>query len=179
MKLEGRTLTGMAFSLSSGRAVWDRAGTIKGLPPTDVIWLDDYLPAGATTDGVNEDWKWVNNLPRPFSGLFAWQSENYCRNRLGRNEALGKIDRAKMNGSVFKALKPGGVYFIYDHNAREGAGANDAKTYRVHNKLGEPCARCGTPLARVDFEEHTIFYCPQCQTEGRVLKDRRMSRLLK
>jgi formamidopyrimidine-DNA glycosylase len=59
------------------------------------------------------------------------------------------------------------------------AGANDAKTYRVHNKLGEPCARCGTPIARVDFEEHTIFYCPQCQTEGRVLKDRRLSRLLK
>ena len=58
-------------------------------------------------------------------------------------------------------------------------GANDAKTYRVHNKLGEPCARCGTPLARVDFEEHTIFYCPACQTEGRVLKDRRLSRLLK
>jgi formamidopyrimidine-DNA glycosylase len=59
------------------------------------------------------------------------------------------------------------------------AGANDAKTYRVHNKLGEPCPRCGTPLARVDFEEHTIYYCPTCQTEGRVLKDRRMSRLLK
>ena len=59
------------------------------------------------------------------------------------------------------------------------AGANDAKTYRVHNKLGEPCSRCGTSLARVDFEEHTIYYCPQCQTEGRVLKDRRLSRLLK
>jgi formamidopyrimidine-DNA glycosylase len=59
------------------------------------------------------------------------------------------------------------------------AGANDAKTYRVHNKLGEPCPRCGTPLERVDFEEHTIYYCPVCQTEGRVLKDRRMSRLLK
>jgi formamidopyrimidine-DNA glycosylase len=59
------------------------------------------------------------------------------------------------------------------------AGANDAKTYRVHNRLGEPCARCGTPLARVDFEEHTIYYCPTCQTDGRVLKDRRLSRLLK
>jgi len=59
------------------------------------------------------------------------------------------------------------------------AGANDAKTYRVHNKLGEPCRRCGTPLARVDFDEHTIFYCPECQTEGRVLKDRRLSRLLR
>jgi formamidopyrimidine-DNA glycosylase len=58
-------------------------------------------------------------------------------------------------------------------------GANDAKTYRVHNKLGEPCERCGTPLARVDFEEHTIYYCPTCQTGGRVLKDRRLSRLLK
>jgi formamidopyrimidine-DNA glycosylase len=59
------------------------------------------------------------------------------------------------------------------------AGANDEKTYRVHNKLDRPCERCGTPIARVDFEEHTIYYCPTCQTEGRVLKDRRMSRLLK
>jgi formamidopyrimidine-DNA glycosylase len=59
------------------------------------------------------------------------------------------------------------------------AGANDDKTYRVHDKLGRPCERCGTPIARVDFEEHTIYYCPQCQTGGRVLKDRRMSRLLK
>jgi formamidopyrimidine-DNA glycosylase len=58
-------------------------------------------------------------------------------------------------------------------------GANDAKTYRVHNKLGEPCFVCGTPLARVDFEEHTIYYCPSCQTGGRVLKDRRLSRLLR
>jgi formamidopyrimidine-DNA glycosylase len=59
------------------------------------------------------------------------------------------------------------------------AGANDEKTYRVHRKLGRPCERCGTPIAQVDFEEHTIFYCPTCQTEGRVLKDRRLSRLLK
>src|ERR687884_1153589 len=58
-------------------------------------------------------------------------------------------------------------------------GANDAKTYRVHDKLGEPCYVCGTPIARVDFEEHTIYYCPQCQTGGRVLKDRRLSRLLR
>jgi formamidopyrimidine-DNA glycosylase len=59
------------------------------------------------------------------------------------------------------------------------AGANDAKTYRVHNALGRPCQRCGTPIARVDFDEHTIYYCPTCQTGGRVLKDRRLSRLLR
>src|SRR3954452_11869699 len=59
------------------------------------------------------------------------------------------------------------------------AGKKDADVYRVHNKLGEPCDVCGTPLARVDFEEHTIYYCPTCQTDGRTLKDRRLSRLLR
>ena len=59
------------------------------------------------------------------------------------------------------------------------AGANDAKTYRIHNRLGEPCHVCETPIARVDYEEHTIYYCPNCQTGGRILKDRRLSRLLR
>ena len=58
-------------------------------------------------------------------------------------------------------------------------GAGDARAYRIHDKLGEPCDVDGTPIARVDFEEHTIFYCPTCQTGGRVLKDRRLSRLLR
>ncbi|HEX2045568.1 MAG TPA: DNA-formamidopyrimidine glycosylase family protein [Gaiellaceae bacterium] len=58
-------------------------------------------------------------------------------------------------------------------------GGGDKKAYRIHNRLGEPCPVCGTPIARVDFEEHTIYYCPGCQTDGRVLKDRRLSRLLR
>ncbi|MBD0338269.1 MAG: Fpg/Nei family DNA glycosylase [Thermoleophilia bacterium] len=58
-------------------------------------------------------------------------------------------------------------------------GASDAKTYRVHDRFGEPCHVCGTPLERVEYEEHTIYYCPRCQTGGRVLKDRRLSRLLR
>jgi formamidopyrimidine-DNA glycosylase len=58
-------------------------------------------------------------------------------------------------------------------------GVNDKRTYRVHDKLGEPCHVCGAPIARVDFEEHTIYYCPQCQTGGRILKDRRLSKLLR
>jgi formamidopyrimidine-DNA glycosylase len=57
--------------------------------------------------------------------------------------------------------------------------ASDEKTYRVHRHLGEPCHVCGTPIAQIDFEEHTIYYCPTCQTGGRVLKDRRLSRLLR
>jgi formamidopyrimidine-DNA glycosylase len=58
-------------------------------------------------------------------------------------------------------------------------GASDAKAYRIHHKLGEPCDVCGTPIAQVDFESHTIYYCPTCQTGGRVLKDRRLSKLLR
>jgi len=58
-------------------------------------------------------------------------------------------------------------------------GKGDSAVYLVHNRLGEPCPQCGTPIARVDFEEHTIYYCPSCQTGGRLLKDRRLSRLLR
>jgi len=58
-------------------------------------------------------------------------------------------------------------------------GKGDSVVYVVHNRLGEPCPQCGTPIARVDFEEHTIYYCPSCQTGGRLLKDRRLSRLLR
>jgi formamidopyrimidine-DNA glycosylase len=58
-------------------------------------------------------------------------------------------------------------------------GKGDRDVYRVHDNLGEPCPVCGTPIARVDYEEHTVYYCPTCQTGGKVLKDRRLSRLLR
>jgi formamidopyrimidine-DNA glycosylase len=50
---------------------------------------------------------------------------------------------------------------------------------RVHRHQGEPCPRCATTLAAVHFEDYVIAYCPACQTGGRVLKDRRLSRLLR
>jgi len=50
---------------------------------------------------------------------------------------------------------------------------------RVHRREGEPCPRCQTTIEAVYFAEHQTNYCPQCQTSGRVLKDRRLSRLLK
>jgi formamidopyrimidine-DNA glycosylase len=59
------------------------------------------------------------------------------------------------------------------------AGKADKDVYLVHRRLGEPCPRCGDPIRQVDYEEHTVFYCPRCQTGGRLLKDRRLSRLLK
>ncbi len=50
---------------------------------------------------------------------------------------------------------------------------------QVHRHEGSPCPRCATTLRSVHFEDYVIAYCPTCQTDGRVLKDRRLSRLLK
>ena len=50
---------------------------------------------------------------------------------------------------------------------------------QVHKREGEPCPRCGTTIEAVFFSEHQTNYCPAEQTDGRVLKDRRLSRLLK
>jgi formamidopyrimidine-DNA glycosylase len=53
------------------------------------------------------------------------------------------------------------------------------KPLRIHKHEGEPCPRCGTALEAVFFSEHQTTYCPEEQTGGRVLKDRRLSKLLK
>ena len=50
---------------------------------------------------------------------------------------------------------------------------------QVHKREGQPCPRCGTAIEAVFFSEHQTNYCPREQTGGRVLKDRRLSRLLK
>lgn len=50
---------------------------------------------------------------------------------------------------------------------------------KVHRREGEPCPRCGTTIEAVFFSEHQTNYCPKEQTGGRVLKDRRLSKLLK
>jgi formamidopyrimidine-DNA glycosylase len=104
----------------------------------------------------------------------AWANEILHRAQLSPYALSGDLDRyeiERLASAIDDELTRG-------LELRE-RGANDKKTYRVHNRLKEPCHVCGTPIAQVDFEEHTIYYCPQCQTGGRMLKDRRLSRLLR
>lgn len=49
----------------------------------------------------------------------------------------------------------------------------------VHGKYGEPCPVCGTQIQRIVYSSHETNYCPRCQTNGKILADRSMSRLLK
>jgi len=51
--------------------------------------------------------------------------------------------------------------------------------FTVHGRYGSPCPVCGDDLRRVSYESHEVTYCPTCQTSGRILADRRMSRLLR
>ena len=49
----------------------------------------------------------------------------------------------------------------------------------VHGRFGEPCPRCGAPVQRIRYADNETNYCPVCQTGGRLLADRGLSRLLK
>lgn len=51
--------------------------------------------------------------------------------------------------------------------------------FTVHGRYGQPCPVCGDDLRRVSYESHEVTYCPTCQTGGKVLADRRLSRLIK
>lgn len=51
--------------------------------------------------------------------------------------------------------------------------------FTVHGRWGEPCPRCGADLRRVSYESHEVTYCPDCQTGGKILADRRLSRLIR
>ncbi|HEY8831611.1 MAG TPA: zinc finger domain-containing protein, partial [Gemmatimonadaceae bacterium] len=49
----------------------------------------------------------------------------------------------------------------------------------VHGKFGKPCPVCGTPVQRIRYADNETNYCPRCQTDGKLLADRALSRLLK
>lgn len=107
---------------------------------------------------------------------------------IGRAWANEILHQARLSPyALTTQLEPGEVerlaQAIHDELGRglelRERGAGDKVAYRVHDRLGEPCHVCATPIRRVDFEEHTVYYCSTCQTGGRILKDRRLSRLLK
>jgi formamidopyrimidine-DNA glycosylase len=71
------------------------------------------------------------------------------------------------------------VLKVYEDKVQLPLPEKFPKPTRVHAHQGEPCPRCETVLEAVFFEDYVMTYCPHCQTEGRILKDRRLSRLLK
>jgi formamidopyrimidine-DNA glycosylase len=113
---------------------------------------------------------------------------------VGRGYADDALNRARLSPFVsLRALSPQerkdlvrSVEMVFAEalereRTRTGALSEPklGERFLVHNRTGEPCPNCAAPLQSVRFDSHEVVYCPRCQTKGKVLADRRLSRLLR
>jgi formamidopyrimidine-DNA glycosylase len=94
-----------------------------------------------------------------------------------RGDDLSEREAAALREAMVSEL--GRVLDVYEEKVALPLPEKFPKPTRVHAHQGEPCPRCDTVLEAVFYEDYVMTYCPHCQTEGRILKDRRLSRLLK
>ncbi|MBV9212670.1 MAG: DNA-formamidopyrimidine glycosylase [Actinobacteria bacterium] len=110
----------------------------------------------------------------------SWVDEILWQARLSpfrRGDDLGEEDVAALHAAMSEVL--GGALEHYERVVGESLPDKAPMPLRVHRKAGEPCPRCGARIEAVHFKDYVMCYCPAEQTAGRVLKDRRLSRLLK
>jgi formamidopyrimidine-DNA glycosylase len=131
------------------------------------------------------------DVPRPLHTLLrdqrvitgigrTWVDEILHEARLSpfkRGDDLSDEEAAALREAMVGEL--GRVLDVYEEQVQLPLPEKFPKPTRVHAHQGEPCPRCETMLEAVFYEDYVMTYCPHCQTEDRVLKDRRLSRLLK
>ena len=101
------------------------------------------------------------------------------RAKLSPYESLRSLERDK-RAALLEAVR--GVLSEALEAERRRAGGLPTKIgdhFTVHGRYGQPCPVCGDDLRRVSYESHEVTYCPTCQTGGKVLADRRLSRLIR
>jgi len=90
--------------------------------------------------------------------------------------SLSESERARLLASVHEVLDEA----VRLERTRTGGLPNKLNDhFTVHGKWGGACPVCGSDLRRVSFESHEVTYCPTCQTGGKILADRRLSRLVR
>jgi formamidopyrimidine-DNA glycosylase len=94
-----------------------------------------------------------------------------------RGDDLSDDEAETLRAAMVSEL--GRVIDVYEERVDLPLPEKFPKPTRVHAHQGDPCPQCGTVLEAVFYEDYVMTYCPTDQTEGRVLKDRRLSRLLK
>jgi formamidopyrimidine-DNA glycosylase len=122
--------------------------------------------------------------PHLFSGVGnAYSDEILHRARLSPLTLTWKLkpDEAER---LFRAAREVLIEWTARLRAETGDGFPEKVTafrpgMAVHGRFGEPCPVCGAPVQRIRYAENETNYCPRCQTEGRILADRSLSRLLK
>jgi formamidopyrimidine-DNA glycosylase len=130
-------------------------------------------------------------VPRPLNALLrdqraiagigrSWADEILWEARLSpykRGCDLDADEAQRLQQAISQTL--GGAIAHYEQVLRLPIPDKLPMPLQVHGREGQPCPRCGQTLLAVHFEDHVIAYCPACQTGGRALKDRRLSRLLR
>jgi formamidopyrimidine-DNA glycosylase len=91
-------------------------------------------------------------------------------------DKLGPKERSELLGAVAEILAEA---LEVERGRSGGLPTKIGDHFIVHNRYGEPCPACGVGLRRVSYESHEVTYCPECQTGGKVLADRRLSRLVR
>jgi formamidopyrimidine-DNA glycosylase len=136
--------------------------------------LQEVLDAPRPLHALLRDQRTIAGIGRSWVDEILWQA------RLSPYKRGADLDAAeceRLRETMIETL--GGAIAHYEQAIQLPIPDKLPMPLRVHRHEGEPCPRCGTTLRAVHFEDYVIAYCPTCQTEGRVLKDRRLSRLLK
>ncbi|HUF18620.1 MAG TPA: DNA-formamidopyrimidine glycosylase family protein [Thermoanaerobaculia bacterium] len=122
--------------------------------------------------------------PRLFSGIGnAYSDEILHRARLSPLQLTGRMDAEQVD-QLFVAVKETLRFWIETTRAETGNGFPEKvtafrRTMAVHGKYGRPCPVCGAPVQRIVYADNETNYCAKCQTGGRLLADRALSRLLR
>ena len=122
--------------------------------------------------------------PHTFSGIGnAYSDEILHRARLSPIALTRKLDEASIR-RLYEAIRTVLPEWIGRLRASAGADFPEGVTafrpeMAVHGRFGKPCPVCAAPVQRIRYAENETNYCPGCQTGGRILADRSLSRLLK
>ena len=188
-----------AFDFASGSLVWTEAGSQKraslhviageaalsGLDPGGLEVLNSDLESfGRVLLSANHTLKRALTDPRLFSGIGnAYSDEILFEAKLSPLALTQKLSVPEIK-RLFEATRA----TLTDWTARlraEAAGKfpENVTAFRegmaVHGRYKQPCPRCGTPVQRIRYASNETNYCPTCQTSGKLLADRSLSRLLR
>ena len=151
--------------------------SLAGLGPEawpDPPELGELLDVPRPLHAVLRDQRTIAGIGRSWVDEILWES---ALSPYKRGADLEAAEAERLRDAVVRTL--GGAISHYEAVVRLPIPDKLPMPLRVHRRQGEPCPRCGAMLGAVHFEDYVIAYCPACQTEGRVLKDRRLSRLLR
>jgi formamidopyrimidine-DNA glycosylase len=187
------------FEFESGTLAFTEAGTkrraslhlvqdnraLHAMDPGGIEVLDAGLEAfGSVLVRENHTLKRALTDPRLFAGIGnAYSDEILHRAQLSpiaMTKSLSQDERARLYSATREVL----MEWVARLRAQTGAGFPEKVTafrdeMAVHGRYGKPCPVCGAPVQRIVYAENETNYCARCQTGGRILADRALSRLLK